>query len=391
MSGGMKKDWKFWHIDHVGVCLMTALLAAVIGLVSVNLSMFNPVEQAFENFHMTDVYYEMSRSENIEMNDDIVMVDMVELRDRGEIGQVVQQINACQPRVLAVDLLFYKEGDDVLANAMLMASIEEAKEPIVFSSKLVDYNEEKGCFENFIPSFFAPMGDYVFGYGNVLQDHEGGIIREYTLSKKYNDKTMYSLAYLTACVYMGEKPHEQDINERLIVYGDTDFPVINFRDIRDHANLLKDKIVLLGTFSNEEDAHFTPLGKMPGMKIQAYSMLSYIQNRNIKDMPVWFSIVLAFILCYFSSWINYWVPRLWPKVDSYIISGYYFLLAALLVWVSFLSFMYLQYNINLLYPLAGIALIETARPLYEDSARIIYNKWHWKIFKHSIYLENEEE
>ena len=153
----MKKDWKFWHIDHVGVCLMTALLAAVIGLVSVNLSMFNPVEQAFENFHMTDVYYEMSRSENIEMNDDIVMVDMVELRDRGEIGQVIQQINACQPRVLAVDWLFYKEGDDVLANAMLMASIEETKEPIVFSSKLVDYNEEKGCFENFIPSFFASI------------------------------------------------------------------------------------------------------------------------------------------------------------------------------------------------------------------------------------------
>ena len=93
----MKKDWKFWHWDHVGVCLTAALLASVIGLVSVNLSMFNPVEQAFENFHMTDVYYEMSRSEDIELNNDIVMVDMVELRDRGEIGQVIQQINACQP------------------------------------------------------------------------------------------------------------------------------------------------------------------------------------------------------------------------------------------------------------------------------------------------------
>ena len=93
----MKKDWKFWHWDHVGACLTAALLASVIGLVSVNLSMFNPVEQAFENFHMTDVYYEMSRSEDIELNNDIVMVEMVELRDRGEIGQVIQQINMCHP------------------------------------------------------------------------------------------------------------------------------------------------------------------------------------------------------------------------------------------------------------------------------------------------------
>ena len=53
--------------------------------------------------------------------------------------------------------------------------------------------------------------------------------------------------------------------------------------------------------------------------------------------------------------------------------------------------MYLQCNINLLYPLAGIALIETARPIYEDSARIMCNKFHWKIFKHSIYLEGENE
>ena len=386
----MKKNWKFFHWDHVGVCLLTALLAAIIGLVSVNLSMFNPIEQAFENFHMTDVYYEMSRSENIEMNSDIVMVDMVELRDRGEIGQVIQQICACKPRVLSVDLLFYKEGDDVLANAMLLGAIDEAEVPIVLSCKLVDYNQEKNSFDTLVTSFFEPMGNYTFAYGNVLQDREGGIIREYTLSQKCQEKTVYSLAYQTACVYTGEKPREQDINERLIVYGDTDFPVINFKDVREFADLLRDKIVLLGTYSDEEDAHFTPLGKMPGMKVQAYSMLSYIHNRNIQNLPIWFSIILAFVVCYLSSWVHYWVSRLWPKVDSYILSGYYFLLAALLVWAAFLSFMHLHCNINLLYPLAGIALIETARPLYEDSVRIIYNKWHWRIFKHSIYLEEEE-
>ena len=386
----MKKDLKFFHWDHVGVCLTTALLASVIGLVSVNLSMFNPVEQAFENFHMTDVYYEMSRGNDIEMNDDIVMVDMVELRDRGEIGQVIQHINECHPRVLSVDLLFPKEGDDVLANAMLLAAIDEAQEPVVFSSKLLDYDEETESFTNFLPSFFAAMGDYHFAYGNVLQDHEGGIIREYTLSQKLNGKPVYSLAYQTVCLYTGEKPHEQEINQRLIVYGDTDFPVINYRDVKKFPKLLEDKIVLLGTYSNEEDAHFTPMGKMPGMKVQAYSMLSYLQNRHIEDMPVWLSILLAFVLCYLSSWVCYWIPRTVPKIDSYVVSAYYFLLAALLVWVAFLSFMHLKYNIDLLYPLAGIALIESARSYYEDGIRLVYRKWHWKFLKSSLYYEEDE-
>ena len=35
--------------------------------------------------------------------------------------------------------------------------------------------------------------------------------------------------------------------------------------------------------------------------------------------------------------------------------------------------------------------VETARPLYEDSVRLIYNKWHWRIFKNSIYLEDDDD
>ena len=181
----MKKDWKFWHWDHVGVCLTTALIAAVIGLVSVNLSMFNPVEQAFENFHMTDVYYEMSRGDDIELNDDIVLVDMTELIDRGEIAQLIQQINACKPKVLSVDLLFPKEGDDVLANAMLVSAIDEAEEPVVLSSKLIGYDEEQNTFSELLASFFAPLGDYTFACLQIIEDSER---EEYIGHKLYDIK-----------------------------------------------------------------------------------------------------------------------------------------------------------------------------------------------------------
>jgi CHASE2 domain-containing sensor protein len=382
-----KRKIHFLHWDHVGVSLMAALVAAVLGLVSLNLSMFNPVQRAFEDFSMTDVYYEMQRGGATELNNDIILVDMTELRDRSEIGLAIQQIGECQPRVLSVDLLFPKEGDDVMANAALVSAIDELQVPVVFSSKLVDYDPKSGAFQRRITSFFSQYGDYTWAYGNVLQQKVGGVIRQYTLSQQLEDQPVWSLAYQTACLYTGEKPQKHAVNERLIVYGDTDFPVVNCKDIKEHARLLKDKIVVLGTISDEEDSHITPVGKMAGMKVQAYSMLSYIQNRDLRQMSNTQSLLLAFLLCYLSAWIGYWIPRLFKRTGGYVLSIFYFVLAAALVWVSFLCFIHQSYNISLLYPLLGIAFVEKGRSYYSDLVNLLHRKFKWKLLKHSLYLE----
>ena len=75
---------------------------------------------------------------------------------------------------------------------------------------------------------------------------------------------------MAACMYQGKKPTKEPINERTIVYGNTDFPVISCHEVKCFSKLLKDKLVILGTISTEEDSHISPIGKMPGMKIQAY-------------------------------------------------------------------------------------------------------------------------
>lgn len=67
------------------------------------------------------------------------------------------------------------------------------------------------------------------------------------------------------------QPTEQTPKQRNIEYSHTDFFTISHRDVMKYRNVIKDKIVILGTINEEADTHITPLGKMPGMKIQAFA------------------------------------------------------------------------------------------------------------------------
>lgn len=376
---------KFFHLDHVGVFLMGMLVVSVLGFFALNMSIFNPLQRAYEDFSMTDIYYEIQRGDAMELNKDIVLVDMASLQDRGEIGQVIHQINQCAPKVLVVDLIFQKEGDDVMANAMLVSSIEEAPN-IVFSSKLVNYQPDEDSFNDLVSSFFSQAGDYKFAYGNVVQKQAGGIIRDYSLCLKLKGEPFYSLAYQAACMYTGVSPKPQEPNTRPIMYGNEDFLVVDAQDVRESAKLLKDKIVILGTVSDEEDSHLTPVGKMPGMKIQAYSVLSILQNRQFVQMSKWTSLILAFVLCYISAWVGYWVYKWTPRLAVNILNFYYFFLAALLVWVAFLCWVYYQYNVDLLYPLLGIALVEKGRSYYSGLVKLLHTKKKWRFLENSLYV-----
>lgn len=58
----MRKVSSQWW-DHLLVCGIVFLLGYVLWLASLNLSIFNPLKQALEDFKMTDVYFEMLRGD----------------------------------------------------------------------------------------------------------------------------------------------------------------------------------------------------------------------------------------------------------------------------------------------------------------------------------------
>lgn len=374
--------------DHVGVCSIVLLIVGIVAALSINLTIFSPLKRALDDFAMTDIYYEIERQGEPSYSADIVLVDITALHRRSEIARTLRAINRCGPKVVALDIIFEREGEDLDGNIDITNAISELGPTAVLSCKLTDYDPQTASFGACVRSFFAPFISCYWGYGNVRQVHAGGVIREYTLSQKIKGRHIYSLAYAAACKYEGTQPHPApDGAGKPIVYGDLDFISLPYYEVESHAALLKDKLVMVGTMSTEEDSHITPMGKMPGLKCQAYSAASILEHRTISNMSPAASILLALLLCYLCAWIGYHIQRLPSPLYLYVSKFYYLGLTCLLAWAAFMLFVRASYNTSLVFPLLSVALVEEARLHYRMLiATLAKRKWGRKLVAHSIYL-----
>ena len=170
------------------------------------------------------------------------------------------------------------------------------------------------------------------------------------------------------------------------------FPIVRYDSISHLKGLLKDKLVVVGAAKEESDMHLTPIGKMGGPEIQAYIAQSYIDHSQIQTSSIWVTILLAFFLCYLSTWIGYLILKKFPLMYLYWLQGYYFILSALLVWIGFLLFVKCDYYLKLTIPFLGFALVEQARLHYKWL--ISYGNAHpkkkklYKLTKKSIYSKS---
>lgn len=130
------EDCGFFSWDYIGHLVVLSLIALLLGGITMNLSIFSPMTRALDDFSMTDVYYEIQRNNSIEMDTSIVLVDMTKLHNRSEIAQTIREIQQCKPRLLVIDLLFEREGDDLIGNADLISAIDANSNHTLLSCKL---------------------------------------------------------------------------------------------------------------------------------------------------------------------------------------------------------------------------------------------------------------
>lgn len=379
--------FSFFRWDHLAICGMVGLFGWLLILIISKVSIFDPVNAAFDDFSMTDVFFEIQSNGQPVLDNDIVIVDMTDLKTRDEIAEAITDIKSCNPKVLGIDLIFERPSYDQVDDVALVSAIENSDCQQVFSCKLRDYNPDKGAFNNCLYSFFNQEDNYVWGYTNYNQKRIGGVTRKTSQTQKLNDSIVYSFPYLLACYYKGMQPKEEIVNERDIIYANVKFNTLKSSDILQHEEELKDKLVLLGTMNEEADTHFSPLGKISGVQVIAYSILSYIKHGKITMMSRWTSLLLAFILCYIAAWMGYRIQKRNPIFYSFLIK--FFILGLCIVVIGFALYVFVtqNYYVDLLYPLLGLALEETFRQLYASLIRWFVRKKNIGLLKCSIYAE----
>lgn len=386
LSRTIKRIIGFVNVDHLCVTLIVLFLGWFLAFASINLSVIDPVKKAFADFSMTDIYYEIQNSSGVkEINNDIVLVDMTELYDRRKIASCIEDIEKCQPKVFVVDLIFERPSYDEEENEMLINAIANIKNGVI-SCKLINYDSEKDVFKNVRTSFFDGIeGDYSWAFSNVISGEGYGCIRKYSQNEKLGNKNIYSLPYMAVCKYTDTKPYPQSPKQRNIEYSHTDFLVIKHNEVLKNRELLKNKIVILGTINEEADTHITPLGKMAGMKIQAYAMLSSMAHHRVYTASNIVSLIIAILVCYLSAWVGAILPKKRPYSSIYWMKFYYFGVTTALVGVNFILFARFNYYVSLLLPLVGLALIETARLQYKWIIMMLSKHTKLNFIKKSIY------
>lgn len=380
----------FFHRDHVIITLFAFVLLALFNFIVINVDFLNPISRALDNFSITDMFFEVRHSDEPEACDLITIVDMTDLYERGDIAELIREVDECNPLCIGVDLIFEGVRDDYVGNEMLEQTISDLKSPAVFANKLTEYNSVSNSFQGIVRTYCADNCSITDAYTNVTDDMMGSCIREFSLSRLYKDDSVASFPAMIAGIIDNTTVNYSE-EDQLINYGDVDFRVIPYDSIFENRDLIEGSIVIIGTMNEERDMHNTPLGKMAGAKIQAYSLLTLLEHRQVHQIPDIICWIIAYLLCYLleiSIDIFYQISKAHPNSvfqtfirEANIISiVFLFVFEVLACWAFYILFI----KENLLMGggviLATIVLTCEARDIYMAIIKGFYSKYDNKSF-----------
>lgn len=307
----MKKIlYTLFHPRHILVLGVDFAFIGIFALLAINIKALDPVSRMMENFSVSDLYYDIEHEGTADTCQSIIIVDMAELYDRGSIGELLMEINDCQPAVIGVDISFEGLKDDPTGSALLAEAAQSA-ENAVFGFKMEDYNPDTNRFERIVHSFFTPNGEVTEGFANLNTKGDGSTVRDFTLIMEQAGQKYPSFATSIVRSYLGEDAPPYKANEkRNIDFSPTEFISLRHDEIAANKDMLKGKIVLLGGLSNRNDMHFTPVGKIAGITLWGYCIRTLIEGQE--PMPLtgaakWIFIVLLSyffisVQCIYDRW-----------------------------------------------------------------------------------------
>lgn len=363
---------------HIIVTVLAFVIVAILAVFALNTSFLSPVAQVAKDFKMTDVYYQiLQETDNWEESDEVSIVDMSELFSRRELAWALEEVERQQPKAIGVDVVFEGLKEDSLGDDMVRQVSQEYGN-IVFSYKLLDYENDSVGYTNSVHSFFAlEEGNRATeGFTNMPRNLYGGIKRVLSVAQILEGQLRPSFIWQVVKMYEGREMVPLENRNLDINFNPTRFQVVSPDEIARHPELIKGRLVLFGAMQDEYDMHYTPLGKIAGVELLAYAVQTLMQQSEKRVVSGWQLGVVSFLLvlftqCWMSGYISA-VRRLrWrfvrfllttQVVKSFVICAWMWLL----LWVSFILFCKYDISVNFAYAFSAMAFLVLAGTMYEE-------------------------
>ncbi len=339
---------------YITTCIF--LLIETISWIPFNFDFLDPLNQALEDFQITDLVYKEFKEDNQDTN--IVFVNIGFL-NRIEIAQQIDNIAKYHPKVMGIDALFSTPKDS-FTDSLLSKVFQKYGNKIVIVNAFENYDPQKGKADS-ISSSMPYFSNFVSqGYSN-LDD------RTFLTIRNFRPFTPVKDTILTAFSAEIVKKFHPAKFENLKKRGN-DFETINYKgnfdkfyavieaenalDTTIDFSFVKDKIVLFGYLNSDKNARdvtdqfFTPLNPkiagrslpdMYGIVVHANIISMILSENYINVMSDFISILIAIVVSFLNLLFLLYIyekqelyfnliSRLWQIFQSLII--YY-----LIIWL----------------------------------------------------------
>jgi CHASE2 domain-containing sensor protein len=383
--------------DNLLATIMVFLLIGLFAKIEQELSILDPKELSTKDFHFTDLSYLLLNhpSDFPSKNLDIVIVNINKLQRAGIIKTADKILNAYNPKVLGLDVLFDSLGNKANQNALL-AVLGNTK--VVAAFRLDPTNHPYG------PHLFFQKTSHP-GLVNFTTENQN-VIREYEPFFLFGGQTYDAFSTAIARIaWPGafDTLSRSHAEKSMINYSRNGFIVFSADSILSRKVdkfYLKDKIVLMGYLSGDRaditDMHFTPINAkfigrelpdMNGVLIHANILRMVLTHDYIHIVPGWLTWVIAFIVCWLhmAFFIAYYIEKhIWFHLAAKVAQ-----LFSAIAFVYLGLFVFFEFNIDLDMTNAVFAIALAVDVLYFYEAGVIWFHKH-KGFNTLFHHENHQ-
>ena len=345
--------------DFLVVTTLLFTVVALIGLVSFNLTLFDPIEKALADFNFSDLLYSKLSSKQELLDTNIVLVNIGHL-DREQIARQIKRIRSYHPKVIGFDGFFAVKRDPAVDSALLV----QLKDPpgIVMACYLTGKDAVEGVYDSLETSavYFNSGNKALVNLGGA--NPETSTVRFFSPVLSFKNKKFYAMAANLVSKYdrAAFKQLVERGNEREIIHysGNRNaFISIDATEVLDSSadlGIIRNKIVLMGYMGESfgqpkdlEDIFYTPLNPelagrsrpdMYGVVIHANVASMILSGNYINVMPHWLQIVLSFIFCYFYVLFFTWLSSRNPALFDLLFPAILLTINVLLVYTFFILY-----------------------------------------------------
>lgn len=389
---------KFWLETIYGLLFILSLAFVVTQVTAFKVfDVFDPIGAVFEDMESTDIVFSQLREDPI-AEEDLILVNIGNL-PRAGIADMVNIINAAEPRVIGMDMLFRNPKEDTLGDLKLSDAFSRV-ENLVMYSKLLDMDDD-GEFDTLEVSYppYFNYGETAFTnfISGAADQDDLKMCREFAVREYVKGEPELAFSVKMAEYMDPEKVERflargnevEDINYRgnIFDYGDTAYPISYFAldwyqvlDMEFAPDLIKDKAVIFCYLGSElgdrkalDDKYFTPLNKnyvgkthadMFGGVVHANAFSMIMSEDYIDEMSPTASYIMALILLYLNIVLFTLIYKVVPRWYDGLTKLFQLIEAATLFSLNLIVFNYFNYKIDVTFSIIAVLIAGDALEVF---------------------------